>query len=55
VYNVIGQEVARLSEGTKEAGIHEVRFEAGGYSSGVYICRLRAGDLVQSRAMMLVK
>ena len=55
VYNALGQEVARLAGGTQEAGIHEVRFDAGGYASGLYFYRIRTGEVVQSKAMMLLK
>jgi hypothetical protein len=55
VYNALGQEVARLVGGMQEAGIHEVRFDAGGYASGMYFYRIRTGEVVQSKAMMLLK
>ena len=55
VYNVIGQEIATLFSGVQESGVHEVRFDAGALSSGMYVCRIRAGGFVQSKAMMLVK
>ncbi len=55
VYNAIGQEIAVLARGTEEAGVHEIRFDAGGYASGMYICRIIAGGFVQSKAMMLLK
>ena len=55
VYNTLGQEVARLVGGMQEAGIHEVRFDAGGYASGMYFYRIRTGEVVQSKAMMLLK
>jgi hypothetical protein len=55
VYNALGQEVAWLAGGVQEAGTHEVRFDAGGLASGMYFCRMRAGEFVQSNAMMLLK
>jgi chitinase len=55
VYNALGQEVTRLAGGMQEAGVHEVRFDAGGYASGLYIYRIRTGGVVQSKAMMLLK
>ena len=55
VYNALGQEVARLVSGVQEAGTHEARFDAGGLASGLYICRIRAGDFVQAKGMMLLK
>ena len=55
VYNTLGQLVATLVQGDQEAGYHEVRFDASGLSSGVYIYRLSAGQLVQARKLMLLR
>jgi len=55
VFNTLGQQVAQLVNGEQEAGYHEVRFDAGGLSSGVYFYRLRAGDFVETRRLMLAK
>ncbi len=55
VYNSLGQEVAVLANEQKSAGVHSFTFDASGLSSGTYIYRLRAGDYVTSRQMMLVK
>lgn len=42
VYDMLGHEVARLVEGTQREGWQEVRFEASGQASGVYLYRLEA-------------
>ncbi len=55
VYNSIGQEVARLAGGVQEAGMHEVRFDAGGLASGMYLCRFTAGEFAATNVMMLLK
>jgi hypothetical protein len=65
VYDVLGREVAVLVNERKAAGTYEVSFSAKGGSasggdgrglaSGVYICRLSAGNFAQSRTMLLVK
>jgi hypothetical protein len=55
VYNVQGQEVRRLVEGTLEAGQHSVEFEGSGLASGVYYYRLNAGSFTEIRKMTLVK
>jgi polyhydroxybutyrate depolymerase len=54
VYNTLGQEVGLLVQGDQEAGYHEVKFDGAGLSSGVYFCRLMAGDFVQTRKLLLV-
>ena len=55
VYNLIGQQIAILAEGSKTAGWHEVVFDASQMSSGMYIYRLEAGDVAITRKMMLVR
>ena len=55
VYDVLGRQVRVLVDGTREAGTHEVVFEAGNLPSGTYLYRLEtpAGSFVQT--MQLVK
>jgi hypothetical protein len=55
VFNTLGQQVATLVNGEQEAGYHEVRFDAGGLSSGVYFYRLQAGNFVETRKLLLVR
>jgi len=63
VYNMLGQQVATLIEGDREAGYHEVKFEAKNLASGVYLYRLQAkrqdgsrgGDFIQTRRLLLVR
>jgi hypothetical protein len=55
VFNILGQQVASLFEGEEEAGFHEVRFDAAGLSSGVYYCKITAGEFVQTRKLLLVR
>ena len=52
VYNAIGQEVARLAGGVQDAGMHEVRFDAGALASGVYFYRLSAPGFSAQKAMV---
>ncbi len=62
VYNMLGEEIATLVDGYKQAGIHEVEFninvEANNYSpmpSGVYFYQLIVGNYIQTKKMMLLK
>jgi len=44
VYNVLGQEVATLFEGTQRNGNYSVTFDGSMLASGVYIYRLQSGE-----------
>jgi len=55
VYNLQGQEVAVLKEGSLSAGAHQVTFDAGGLSSGVYFYTLEADGARETRKMLLAK
>jgi hypothetical protein len=55
VYDILGQEVATLINEKREAGICKVQFDGSGLTSGVYICRLVAGDYVSTKKLLLVK
>jgi hypothetical protein len=55
LYDVLGREVAEVMNEIRTAGRHEMTFDASGLPSGVYLCRLEAGDMMQTRKMMLVK
>src|SRR6185295_15912610 len=55
VFNMIGQEVARLVDGMEESGEKAVSFDATALPSGVYTCRITAGSFSESKKMLLVK
>lgn len=56
IYNILGEEVATLVDGRKSAGAHTVRFSASsGMSSGVYFYQLKAGNVISTRKLTLVK
>jgi Zn-dependent metalloprotease len=55
VYDLLGREIATVAEGVFSPGVHTVRFDASGLSSGVYLYRLEGEGSIQTRRMMLVK
>ncbi|MDP6698881.1 MAG: T9SS type A sorting domain-containing protein, partial [Candidatus Latescibacteria bacterium] len=60
VYNLAGQRVIQLGAGWRQAGNYTARWDgrtARGFalSTGVYIYRLRAGDHVESRKLLLLR
>ena len=55
VYDILGREVSVLLAVRRDAGVHEVRFDASNLASGVYVYRLTAGDVVQSKSLTVLK
>jgi len=55
IFNILGEEVATLVNGFKNAGRYEVKFDASNLASGVYVYRLSAGDFNASHKMLLLK
>jgi hypothetical protein len=55
IYDARGREVAKLVNERRDAGRHEVQFDAGSLPSGVYICRIQAGSFSDSKKMNFVK
>jgi hypothetical protein len=55
VYDMLGREIAVLVNETKGAGSYTVDWNAAGYASGTYICRMVAGDFVAARKLVLMK
>ena len=55
VFNVAGQRIAMVAEGSFSSGEHTVTWNAERYSSGVYFYRLTRPDLVQTKKMLLLK
>ncbi|MEZ4699439.1 MAG: pre-peptidase C-terminal domain-containing protein [Rhodothermales bacterium] len=55
VFNLLGQRVATLVDGLQAAGQYSVQFDASGLSSGMYLYRIKAGNYVSVRKMLLLK
>ncbi len=59
VYDVMGREVARIVDETRQAGAHTARFEASALPSGVYLVRMTAagasGPFQQTQRLTLVR
>lgn len=55
VFNVTGQELATLAQGTFSAGRHTVRFDGSGLASGVYLYRLETDGQIAQHKMVLLK
>ncbi len=55
VFDVLGNEITKLVNEEKPVGNYEVEFNATNLSSGVYFYRLKAGDFIDTKKMVLLK
>ncbi|NNE70678.1 MAG: T9SS type A sorting domain-containing protein [Rhodothermales bacterium] len=55
VFDLLGREVAVLTDGTMPAGRHVVQFDASGFASGMYLYALDVAGQRLTRSMLLLK
>jgi hypothetical protein len=55
VYNALGEEVAKLVDRHTPAGRHEIRWDADGMPSGIYLYTIQTGTYVATKKMMMLK
>ena len=55
VYNPLGKEVSILVNRYQPAGNYKIEFDAAKLSSGVYFYRLKSGNFIQTRKLILMK
>lgn len=54
IFNALGQAVATLVDAKREAGYHQVQWNAN-VPSGIYFYRLQAGEYVETKKMILLR
>ena len=55
VFDLTGREIALLENGRIEAGNHSVVWDAGNFTSGIYVCHLEVNGITKSRKLILTK
>jgi hypothetical protein len=55
LYNMLGELVETVAEGTYDAGYYKVSFNASNLASGIYIYRIESSDFVKTMKMILLK
>ena len=55
VFNILGEEVATLIDGTRAAGSYSVWFDGTNLPSGLYMCRMHAGDFSKTIKILMLK
>lgn len=54
VYDSLGKEVAMLVNKVQSAGLYEIEWNADYLPGGIYYCRLRNGNFIQTKKMILI-
>jgi len=55
IYNLLGQEIATLVSEKLQVGSYNYFWDATGFTSGVYLYEIKAGDFVETRKMILIR
>jgi hypothetical protein len=55
IYDITGRKIETLVSENKYAGYHTVNWNASPYPSGIYLYRLKAGNFVETKKMVLIK
>jgi hypothetical protein len=55
IYNVLGQKVAELFKGFKQAGVYQFTWKANSFGTGIYFYRMKAGNKIFTKKMALIK
>ena len=55
IFDVLGNEIVILESELKQAGYHNIKFDVLNLPSGIYFYRLKAGDFIQAKKMVLMK
>jgi len=55
VYSILGREAATLVSSTQQPGVYEIDWNAAGFASGFYFYKIKAGDFISVKKLILLK
>jgi hypothetical protein len=55
IYDIVGREIYTLVNENKQAGYYSVNFNGSNLASGIYFYRIKAGDFISVKKMLLIK
>lgn len=55
VYDMLGRKAAELVNEELKAGTYDIKWDASAFTSGIYFCRLQAGNFEATKRMILIK
>lgn len=55
IYDILGRKVETLVDKEQPAGPHQAVWDAGDRASGIYFYRIQAGDIIETKRMLLLR
>lgn len=55
VYNFIGEEIKHILSGNLRAGFHSINIDGSGFSSGVYLMKVKVDDQIKIKKFIVIK
>lgn len=55
IFDVLGRQIENLAEQDFPAGYHSIQWSPHNLASGVYFCRMRAGEFARTRRLVLIR
>jgi hypothetical protein len=55
IYDLLGRRIEELVQAEQQAGYHQITWDAGDKSSGVYFYRIQAGEYSETKKMLLLR
>jgi hypothetical protein len=55
IFDLLGRKVSTLVDEVKSEGTYDIHFDGNTLSSGLYFCRLQAGNRVATQKLVLLK
>ena len=55
IFNLLGQKVVTLLSETRNVGSYQVEWNATSFASGIYYYRIKAGEFIDTKKMILIK
>jgi hypothetical protein len=55
IFDMLGREIETIINGPKPAGRYTINWNANSFPSGIYFCRLSAGNFTQTRKLLFIR
>ena len=55
IIDLSGQEITTLINENKPAGIYKIKFGANKLPAGTYICRIQAGEYIETKKLIILR